>query len=66
MFLKKQKKQTKQNKTKKQKQKNKTKLLRENSYSQCKSAGVVKQRLYDHGYGTMITFVTFVLFFCGI
>jgi hypothetical protein len=24
----------------------------------CKSAGVVKNRLYDHGYGTVITFVT--------
>jgi hypothetical protein len=28
-----------------------------------KSAGVAKQRLYDHGYGTMIKFVSFVFFF---
>jgi hypothetical protein len=26
----------------------------------------MKQRLYDHGYGAMITFVSFVFFFCGI
>ena len=34
--------------------KNKTKLLRWDAHSQCKSAGVAKQRLYDHGYGTVI------------
>ena len=33
---------------------------------QCKSAGVAKQRLYDYGYGTMIKFVSFILFFCGL
>ena len=46
------------NKIKKQKTKqtkNKTKMLRYDSHSQRKSAGVVKQRLYDHGYGTLIT-----------
>ena len=62
MFLKK----TKQNKTKQIKtktKKNKTKLLRQDSHSQCQSAGVAKQRLYDHGYDTMITFVSFVFFF---
>jgi hypothetical protein len=36
------------------KTKAKKKLLRWDSHSQCKSAGVAKQRLYDHGYGTMI------------
>jgi hypothetical protein len=39
---------------KKKQQKNKTKLLQWDLHSQCKSAGVAKQRLYDHGYGTMI------------
>ena len=38
----------------KKKKKTKTKLFRWDSHSQCKSAGVVKPRLYDHGYGTMI------------
>jgi hypothetical protein len=38
----------------KKKKKTKTKLLRWDSHSQCKSAGVAKPRLYDHGYGTMI------------
>ena len=31
-----------------------TKLLWLDSHSQCKSAGVAKQRLYEHGYGTVI------------
>ena len=39
-------------KNKKKQNKNKPKLLRKDSHSQCKSAGVAKQRLYDHGYGT--------------
>ena len=71
MFLKKNKK-TKKTKTKtktkkqKQKQKKQDKTAPIGSHSQRKSAGVVKQRLYDHGYGTMITFVSFVFFFCGI
>jgi hypothetical protein len=45
------------------KKKTKKKLLRWDSHSQCKSAGVAKQRLYDHGCGTMIKFVSFVFFF---
>jgi len=34
----------------KKNQTNKTKLLRWDSHSQCKSAGVAKQRSYDHRY----------------
>jgi hypothetical protein len=50
----------------KKKEKNKTKLLRSDSHSQCKSAEIAKQRLYEHGYDTMIKFVSFIFFFCGI
>jgi hypothetical protein len=49
-------------KTKNKQTKNKPKLLRLDSHSQCKSAGVERQQLYDHGYGTMIKFVSFVFF----
>jgi hypothetical protein len=45
------------------KHKTKTKLLRWDSHSQFKSAGVAKQRLCDHGYGTMIKFASFDFFF---
>ena len=38
----------------KKREKTKTKLLHWDSHSQCKFAWVAKQRLYDHGYGTMI------------
>jgi hypothetical protein len=59
MFLKKHKKKKKQ----KQKQKKTRQNYSDRIRTQCKSAGVVKQRLYDQCYGTMITFVSFVFFF---
>ena len=43
--------------------KNPKKTQSRDLHSQCKSAGVAKQRLYDHGYGTVIKFVSFVVFF---
>ena len=50
--IKKTKKKTKQNPPPKKTKKN-----------QAKTAGVTKQRLYDHDYGTMIKFASFVFFF---